>query len=364
LEHRGSVREALGRIFASLEVRNYRFYLTGWGLSMVGTWMQSVAQSWLVLVRTHSGFDVGLAVALQAFPILLFGPFGGTISDRFDKYRMLFWTQSLAGAQAFVMAALALTGHLPLWALYLIALSLGFIKLVDIPTGQSFTIEMVGRQHLRNAVTLGTITNNVARAIGPAIAGIAIVTVGAGWCFFINGVSFVLVIIALVAIRKSELLPAQRAPRLHGQVAAGLHYVAHQPVLRNALIMGGVVGLFTYEFQTTLPLMAGGPFHSGAATYGFLAGCVGVGAALGGLVFAALKSRSSRHVPLLALVFGVVVLLAALAPQSSRRGSDAAFRRRRLGWLHLPHQQHDPARVRTRDARRGDVAVVHGHPGD
>jgi MFS family permease len=223
---------------------------------------------------------------------------------------------------------------------------------------------MVGRQHLRNAVTLGTITNNVARAIGPAIAGIAIVTVGAGWCFFINGVSFVLVIIALVAIRKSELLPAQRAPRLQGQVAAGLRYVAHQPVLRNALIMGGVVGLFTYEFQTTLPLMAGGPFHSGAETYGFLAGCVGVGAALGGLVFAALKSRSSRHVPLLALVFGVVVLLAALAPQSSRRGSDAAFRRRRLGWLHLPHQQHDPARVRTRDARRGDVAVVHGHPGD
>lgn len=313
-EHGRPIRDALGRTFSSLEVRNYRFYFAGQGLSMVGTWMQSVGQSWLVYTRTHSGFDVGLVVALQALPILLFGPFGGTLSDRFGKYRLLLATQSLAGVQAFVMAALELTGHLSLWALYLIALSLGFIKLVDNPARQSFIIEMVGRRHVRNAVTLNTITNNVARAIGPSIAGVSIAVVGVGWCFFINGCSFGFVIAALVAMRKSELLPAQRVTRLRGQVTAGLRYVARQPVLRNALIMMGVVGLFTYEFQTTLPLMAGGPFHGGAESYGFLTGCLGVGSALGGLVFASLKSRDPRRLPWLALLFGVVVLLAALAP--------------------------------------------------
>lgn len=281
---------------------------------MVGTWMQSVGQSWLVYTRTHSGVDVGLVVALQALPVLLLGPFGGALSDRFGKYRLLFWTQSLAGVQAFAMGALALSGHLPLGALYLIAVSLGCIKLVDNPTRQSFIIEMVGRRHVRNAVTLNTITNNVARAIGPAVAGIVIAVVGVGWCFLINGCSFVFVIAALAAMRKSELLPARRSLRLRGQVTEGLRYVAHQPVLRNALIMMGVVGCFTYEFQTTLPLMAGGPFHGGAESYGFLTGCVGVGSAVGGLVFASLKQRNPRRLPWLALIFGMVVLLAALAP--------------------------------------------------
>lgn len=306
--------EALGRTFSSLEVRNYRYYFAGQGLSMIGTWMQSVGQSWLVYARTNSGVDVGLIVALQALPVLLLGPVGGTLSDRFGKYGLLFWTQSLAGAQAFLLAGLALTGHLPLWALYLIAVSLGFIKMVDNPTRQSFIIEMVGRRHLRNAVTLNTTTNNVARTVGPAVAGVLIAVVGAGWCFFINGCSFAFVIAALVAMRKDELLPAQRVERIRGQVAEGFRYVARQPVLRNTLLMMGIVGCFTYEFQTTLPLMAGGPFHGGSESYGFLTGCVGVGSALGGLVFASLKTRDRRRVPWLALLFGICVLLAALAP--------------------------------------------------
>jgi MFS family permease len=309
-----SIRAALGRTFASLAVRNYRFYFAGQGLSMVGTWMQSVAQSWLVYSVTRSGFDVGLVVALQALPVLLFGPFGGTLADRFGKYRLLFWTQSLAGVQAFLLAALSITGHLQLWELYLIALSLGFIKMVDNPTRQSFIMEMVGSKHVRNAVTLNTTTNNVARAVGPAVAGVLIAVIGAGWCFFVNGCSFVFVILALVAMRKDELLPARRAPRVRGQVSQGLRYVAHQPLLRNTLLMMGIVGCFTYEFQTTLPLMAGGPFHGGSETYGFLTACLGAGSALGGLVFASLKSRSPRNLPWLALVFGLVVLFAALAP--------------------------------------------------
>lgn len=281
---------------------------------MVGTFMQSVGQSWLVYARTRLGVDVGLVVALQTLPVLVFGPFGGALSDRFGKYRLLFWTQSLAGVQAFVLAALAISGRLPLIALYVIAASLGVIMMVDNPTRQSFIIEMVGRKHLRNAVTLNTITNNIARAVGPAAAGVIIVIAGVGWCFFVNGCSFVFAIAALVAIRKEDLVPAQHATRLRGQVKAGLRYVARSPALRNTLIMIGVVGCLAYEFQTTLPLMAGGPFHGGAGAYGVLTASLGVGSALGGLVFASLKSQDVRRLPQLALVFGVVELLAALAP--------------------------------------------------
>jgi MFS family permease len=311
------IRDAGRRTFSSLAVRNYRFYFAGQGMSMVGTWMQAVGQSWLVYARTHSGVDVGLVVALQSLPVLLLGPLGGTLSDRFGKYPLLFWTQTLAGAQAFLLAALALTGHLPLWALYLIAVSLGGVRAVDNPTRQSFIIEMVGRTHVRNAVTLNTISNNVARAVGPSIAGVIIAVWGAGWCFLLNGISFVFVIAALLAMRREELAPAAGVRRLRGQVVEGLRYVAHQPVLRNTLLIMAIVGCFTYEFQTTLPLMAGGPFHGGAESYGFLTGCLGAGSALGGLVYASLKTRDASRLPWLALAFGVVVLLAALAPDLS-----------------------------------------------
>src|ERR1700728_2051924 len=147
----GASRLALRRTFSSLRIRNFRYYFAGQSLSLIGTWMQSIAQSWLVFTRTHSGFDVGLIVALQTLPILLFGPIGGSIADRFGKYRILFYTQALAGAQALVLAVLELTGHLQLWELFLIAFSLGCVNAVDNPTRQTFVGEMVGRDHLANA---------------------------------------------------------------------------------------------------------------------------------------------------------------------------------------------------------------------
>lgn len=307
-------RETAARTFSSLKNRNYRFYFAGQSVSMIGTWMQSVTQSWLVYTLTRSGFQVGLVVALQALPILIFGPVGGTLADRFGKYRMLFWTQSLAGAQALALAVLELTGNLQLWELYLIAVSLGFIKMVDTPTRQSFIIEMVGREQLRNAVTLNTISNNAARAVGPAVAGVLIASVGSGWCFLINACSFVFVIGGLVAIRQDELTPAERAARMRGQLSEGFRYVAREPLLRNTLLMMAVVGCLTYEFQTTLPLMAGDAFHGNSSTYGFLTGCMGLGAVLGGLVAASRRQRSAQSLYAVALGFGFVILLAALAP--------------------------------------------------
>jgi MFS family permease len=307
-------RETIERTFSSLHNRNYRFYFAGQSLSLIGTWMQSITQSWLVFTMTHSGTDVGLITAVQTLPILLLGPVGGTIADRFGKYRILFWTQSLAGVQAAVLAVLTLTGNLQLWELFAIAASLGFINMVDNPTRQTFIVEMVGRDQLPNAVTLNSVMVNVARAIGPAVAGVLIAEVGSGWCFLINAASFAFVVAGLAAIRQKELLPTPRAARAKGQLVEGFRYVASKPLLRNALLMMAVVGCLTYEFQTTLPLIAGETFKGDSATYGFLTAFMGVGAVAGGLVAAGRRNRSARRLVNTVLAFGAVMILAAVAP--------------------------------------------------
>ncbi|MHB1533638.1 MAG: MFS transporter [Acidimicrobiales bacterium] len=305
---------AIARTFSSLHVRNYRWYFAGQSVSLVGTWMQGVAQSWFVYSRTHSGVDVGLVVALQTLPILLFGPLGGTVADRFGKYRILFLTQGLAGAQAAVLAVLDLTGNLHLWELYGIAVLLGFVNLVDNPTRQTFVMEMVGRDQLVNAVTLNTVMVNVARAIGPAVAGVLIASVGTGWCFLVNAVSFAFVLAALAAIDQRQLAPAPRADRMRGQVMEGLRYVGRTPLLRDTLLMLAVVGCLAYEFQVSLPLIAGATFHGNATTYGELTACIGVGSVVGGLIAAGRRRRGPRRLVITAVGFGLVILLAASAP--------------------------------------------------
>ena len=314
MEAGGDGRGILRRTFSSLKIRNYRLYFAGQGLSMTGTWMQGVTQSWLVYSYTRSGFDVGLIVALQTLPILLFGPLGGTVADRVSKYRILFWTQGLAGVQALTLAGLDLSGALKLWMLYPMAVLLGFINALDNPTRQTFISEMVGDTELKNAVTLNAIMVNVARAVGPAAAGVLIATVGSGWCFLANGVSFGFVLISLAVMRKDELMPAPVATRAKGQLREGLRYVARTPVLRDALVMMALVGCLTYEFQVTLPLMAGQVFHGGPQTYGALTAVMGVGAVFGGLAVAGRPGRGMNRLIGTSVVFGVTVLAASLAP--------------------------------------------------
>ncbi len=321
----GMVGETVARTFASLRIRNYRYYFAGQSLSLIGTWMQSVTQSWLVFTMTHSGTQVGLIVAVQALPILLLGPIGGTIADRFGKYRILVWTQSLAGLQAAVLAVLTLTGHLQLWELYVIAGSLGMINMVDNPTRQTFIVEMVGRDQLVNAVTLNSVMVNVARAIGPAVAGVLIAEVGSGWCFLINAVSFAGVVGGLKAIRQDELTPTPRAVHIKGQLAEGFRYVARRPLLRNAIIMMAMVGCLTYEFQTTIPLIAGDTFHGDSSTYGFFTACMGVGAVAGGLVAASRRGRNPRRMVNTLLGFAVVLGLATVAPSIWLEATALAF---------------------------------------
>ena len=304
----------LSRTFSSLGIRNYGYYFAGQSVSLIGTWMQSIAQSWLVYTKTHSGFDVGLIVALQTLPILLLGPMGGTIADRYGKYRLLFWTQAFAGIQALILAAVDLSGHLQLWELYSMAVALGLINAVDNPTRQTFIVEMVGREQLSNAVTLNTVMVNMARAIGPAVAGVLIATVGSGWCFLVNGVSFAFVLASLSAMHTDEMSPAPRVERMRGQLREGFRYVGSTPVLRDALVMMALIGCLTYEFQTTLPLMSGGTFHGDSRTYGYLTACIGVGSVIGGLVAAGRPRHGMRALVSTAGLFGVAVLAAALAP--------------------------------------------------
>ncbi|MGH9115251.1 MAG: MFS transporter, partial [Acidimicrobiales bacterium] len=273
-----------------------------------------ITQSWLVFTMTHSGFQVGLFVALQALPILLLGPLGGTIADRFGKYRILLYTQALAGLQALALAVLTLTGHLQLWELYAIASLLGLINTVDNPTRQTFVVEMVGVDQLANAVTLNSVMVNVARAIGPAAAGVLIASVGSGWCFLINSASFAFVLLALRAIHTDELSPAPRAPRMRGQLMEGFRYVGRTRLLRDSLIMMALIGCLTYEFQTSLPLIAGNTFHGDSRTYGYLTACMGIGAVVGGLIAASRRRRGPRHLVSTAAVFGAVILVASASP--------------------------------------------------
>jgi MFS family permease len=304
----------IARTFSSLKIRNYRYYFAGQSISLIGTWMQSVTQSWFVYARTHSGFDVGLVIALQTLPILLLGPVGGTLADRYGKYRTLFYTQAFAGVQALVLAVLALTGNLHLWELYLMAVALGLVNMVDNPTRQTFIVEMVGRDELVNAVTLNSVMANMARAIGPAVAGVMIASVGSGWCFLANALSFSFVLASLRAMHVDELTLAPRALREKGHLSAGFRYVGTTPVVRDALVMMALIGCLTYEFQTTLPLMAGSAFHGDSQTYGFLTAFMGIGAVVGGLIAAGRPGGGPARLVRTAALFGASVMVGALVP--------------------------------------------------
>ena len=307
--------ETLRRTFRSLSTRNYRIFIVGQVISLSGTWMQSVAQAWLVLRLTGSGTALGLVVALQFLPVLLLGPFGGVLADRFPKRRLLVCTQAVAMAQALTLGVLELTGAVELWMVFAMAAVFGLVTAVDNPARQTFVLEMVGRDNLTNAITLNSVVVNAARVVGPALAGVLIAVVGIGICFVLNAASYVAVIAALLLMRTSELNPAPTQERARGQLRAGLAYVRATPELLVPLLMMAIIGTLSYEFQVILPLVAERTFGGGAGTYGTLTSAMGVGAVVGGLATAG-RSGAPGNDALVraAVVFGAVILLAAVAP--------------------------------------------------
>jgi len=308
------VRRA-GRItFASLSVPNYRRYISGQSISLIGTWMQMTAQSWLVLTLTHSSTDLGVIIALQTLPVLLLAPYGGVIADRIDKRRLMIVLQTVMGLQALTLGLLTVTGNVRVWEIGVLAALLGLNNAFENPARQSFMLELVGPEHLRNAVSLNSVLVNVARAVGPAVAGILIATVGDGVCFLVNAASFVAVVASLTTMDRRALNPTVPMAREPGQLREGLRYVRSHRELGVPLLMMAAVGCLTYEFQVTLPVMASRGLHAGATGFGFMTAAMGIGAVVGGLFVAARGKTGMRTLILAATAFGATMALAALAP--------------------------------------------------
>jgi MFS family permease len=306
------VDSVLARTFSALKVRNFRLFIFGQGISLCGTWIQTVAVSWLVLKLTHSGTQLGLVLAAQFLPVLLFGVWGGVIADRFSKRRILYCTQVAAGVLALILGLLVVTHSAQLWMVYTLAIGLGFVNVVDNPTRQSFVIEMVGKENLKNAITLNSTLVNMARVVGPSIAGVLIATVGIGPCFLVNAASYVAVIIALRMMQADALHPAPISSREPGQIRAGLAYVWSEPKLKSTLIMMFIIGTFALEFPVILPLFATITMHGNATTYSAMTVATGIGAIFGGLYTAGQKTVKEMQLVKTTYLFGMSILLAAV----------------------------------------------------
>lgn len=303
-------------IFAALHTRNYRLWASGQIVSLIGTWMQRVAQDWLVLTLSGgNGFAVGIVMALQFGPTLILSVWGGVLADRYDKRKLLMITQVFAAVCGLVLGVLDVGNVVELWHVYVIAFILGCSSAIDAPVRQSFTIEMVGQKTLANAIALNSMTFNMARIIGPAISGVLITFVGTGWVFLINAVSFAAVFAALVAMRAKDLYAVERAPRAKGQVRAGFAYVWGRPDLRVMLATIFMVSTFGLNFPLSLAVLARNTFGSGADAYGLLSTTLAVGTLLGATLAARRATPPRLRLFIGAvLAFGVFELLVGLMP--------------------------------------------------
>jgi MFS family permease len=310
----GRVRDAFDKTFRSLRVRNYRLYFFGQTISLTGTWMQSVGQAWLVLRLTGSGVALGLTAALQFLPVLLFGPWGGLLADRVDKRKLVIGTQTAAGLLALTLGLLTAFDVVRLWMVFVLAVMLGVVNLVDMPARQAYVFEMVGPADIANAVSLNSVVVNGARVVGPAIAGFLIASVGIAPAFIANAVSYLAVIAGLLMMRPEEVTRTAPVARGPGQLREGLRYAWSRVELRRPLLLMAVVGTLAYNFSVVLPLFASETFKAGAQGFGGLFSLMGVGAVLGGLVVAARAKATPRLQAGAALVFGGAIALASSSP--------------------------------------------------
>jgi MFS family permease len=304
---------ALGRAFRHY---NYRLFFAGQLVSLIGTWTQSVAQTWLVYRLTGSALLLGTVTFCQQVPVFLLATLGGIVADRLPRRSVLVVTQSSAMALAFVLSGLTLTGAIRVGHILVMASLLGVVNAFDIPTRQAFVGQLVARENLMNAVALNSSMVNGARILGPAIAGLSVKAFGEGWCFFINGVSFLAVIAGLLAMRDLPVVPskADTEPALR-RIAEGFRFVMTEKRIRALLILFALVALAGMPYATLMPIYASEVFHGDARTLGFLMGAVGIGALAGGLTLA---SRSKMRgtdtwVNVACGMFGASLILFALS---------------------------------------------------
>ena len=302
--------------FASLAFRNYRLWFAGALVANVGTWMQRVAQDWLVLtvLSDDSGIAVGITTALQFGPALFLSAWAGVLADRLDRRKLLIGTQTAMGVLAAGLGALVLGGHAQLWHVYVFAGLLGCVSAIDAPARQVFVANMVPPERLSNAVGLNSASFNAARMIGPGLAGLLIAWVGTGWVFVINAVSFAATIGALLAMRAADMLPVERSVRGRGQFREGLRYVRGRTDILVVMVVVGVVSTFGLNFQLTSAVMARTEFGKGAGEYGVLGSILAIGSLTGALMAARRDRPRVRLVIGSAFAFGVAGGVMALMP--------------------------------------------------
>jgi MFS family permease len=310
-----SARALASTTFRSLRTRNYKLFFFGQGASLIGTWMQTIALGWLVLdLSDNSGFAVGFVIALQFVPTLLLGAWGGVIADRFDKRTIMVITQTAMALIAAVLGLIVVAGVVELWMVYALVVGFGIAQSVDNPTRLAFVSEMVGTDDLSNAVGLNSTLFQMARIVGPAVAGVLIVTIDTGPCFLLNAVSYVAVIAALMAMDTRELHRGAPVAKEKGQIREGLRYVWAKPELRSLLLLTLIVGTLAINFPVVLPLIAKVTFGGNADTYSLITIAMGVPALVGGLVIAHRSNPNERLLFGSGLFFGAAITIAALAP--------------------------------------------------
>ena len=301
--------------FHSLRIRNYRLFAAGGVVSNIGTWMQRIAQDWLVLELTdNNGVALGITTGLQFLPMLFVAPWAGSLADRYSKRMLLIATQSFMGVVAAVLGLLVVTDVVQVWHVFLLAGLLGIGAAVDAPARQSFVIEMVGPDDVSNAVGLNSASFNLGRVVGPALAGFLIVLFSTGPVFLINAASYLAVILALRAMREDELHSSPRSEGGRGQVLEGVRYVRNRPDLMLVLVIVFFVGTFGLNFQMTSALMATEVFDKGAGEYGLLGSVLAIGSLSGALLAARRGRPRLRLVVLSAIAFGLVEIVAGLMP--------------------------------------------------
>ena len=310
------MRRVVGSTFKSLHNRNFRLFFGGQLISQVGNWLTLVAQALLVLKLSHNGVVLGGLAAAQFGPVLLIGPWAGLVADRSDKRRLLLIVQAIAMVQSFALAALAFSGHPPVLAIYAVALVGGITVAFDNPARRAFVVEMVETEDMNNAVSLNSALMTSSRVVGPAIAGLLITTVGFGWCFLADGLSYIAVLIALYMMRTEELHPSAVAKRAKGQVREGLRYARKVPELWLPLGMMAIIGTLSYNFQTVFPLFATRDLHGTTTTFTMLFSIVSIGALAGALLSAHRKRIGVRTVAHAALAYGVAMGVMAIVPNA------------------------------------------------
>jgi MFS family permease len=306
----------LRNVFRALRYRNYRLFFVGQGISLIGTWMQTIAMSWLVYRITGSAFLLGVVGFSSQFPIFVFAPFAGVFVDRHNRHRILVLTQSLAMLQAFVLAALVLTHSITVWEIILLSTFLGMVNSVDMPTRQTFVLEMVEKKEdLGNAIALNSSLFNAARLIGPSIGGVLIAAVGEGMCFLINGLSFLSVIFCLLAMHITPRKMKISKTHIFAELKQGFSYALGFAPIRYLLLLVAIVSLVGMPYTVLMPIFAGQILGGGAHTLGFLLAAAGTGALIGTIYLASRRSVKGlgRIVLAGAGIFGSGLILFSLS---------------------------------------------------